>query len=277
VNEPKEMLKTESSIEDEEMIWKQFVGLELNKIQHKATNKSWNQTVAPEALQFAFRHAASYLIARLNTARGQEVSEEKPLTLPIPDRPLHPTESFEEVEKTASPETLTPPASETDSSAVPVPPITQDAVAILNAESLIDNEDESWRQFIQDELSKIQPREADKSMISTMAPEVFQFALRHLASYMLSRLKKARKTEGSKASVATEPQTEALQSQKKKRRKKDFALKKKSKRERRRKAGSTKIVKAVKRKVIKPIKTKLKSQKSSASRVLIMKPAKKIA
>jgi hypothetical protein len=287
VNEPEEMLNSESSIEDEEMIWKQFVELELDKIQHEASNKSWNQTVAPEALQFAFRHAASYLIARLNKARGQEVPEEKPLTISIPDRPLHSPDSLTEVEKAGSPDTLTPPASETDSSTVPVPSIAieaaeilntenfskDEAAEILNTESFSEDEEELWRQFIQDELSKIQPREADKSLLSKIAPEVFQFAFRHLASYMIARLKKARESEGSEVS-----DTETHPSRKKKRRKKGVALNRRLKRERRRKSGSKKsIVKSVKKKAMKHTKIKPKRQKSSAAKVFIMKPAKKIA
>jgi hypothetical protein len=273
VNEPEEMLNSESSIEDEEMIWKQFVELELDKIQHEASNKSWNQTVAPEALQFAFRHAASYLIARLNKARGQEVPEEKPLTISIPDRPLHSPDSLTEVEKAGSPDTLTPPASETDSSTVPVPSIAIEAAEILNTESFSEDEEELWRQFIQDELSKIQPREADKSLLSKIAPEVFQFAFRHLASYMIARLKKARESEGSEVS-----DTETHPSRKKKRRKKGFALNRRLKRERRRKSGSKKsIVKSVKKKAMKHTKIKPKRQKSSTAKVFIMKPAKKIA
>ncbi len=58
-------------------------------------------------------------------------------------------------------------------------------------ESLMDEEEISWREFIQHELNKIQLKDADKSPIHAIAPELVQFVFRHAASSLLTRLRKA--------------------------------------------------------------------------------------
>ncbi|RKP56227.1 hypothetical protein D7Z26_06195 [Cohnella endophytica] len=59
-----------------------------------------------------------------------------------------------------------------------------------NTESITDEEEISWRKFIQDELNKIQLKDADKSSIRAIAPELVQIVFRHTASSLLTRLRK---------------------------------------------------------------------------------------
>ncbi|MCD9026459.1 hypothetical protein [Cohnella silvisoli] len=159
----------ESSRDEEESIWNQFIQHELDKVQlEEDSDKSLGHAIAPQALQIAFHHAASYLISRLKKDQEQEDSDGMPLIEPVTDQPLNVSEQYVDVEEEKST------ASQT----------------ALNTESLTDVDDIKWREFIQHELNKIQPQDEGKSPINTIAPELVQFAFRHLASYLLARLRK---------------------------------------------------------------------------------------
>ncbi|MFC5468825.1 CotS family spore coat protein [Cohnella suwonensis] len=177
----REVRISEYSPDEEETIWKDFIQLELNKIQPENPDKSRSRLIATEATQFALRHAASYLAARLKNYRESE----DPVRLKKKNEPVDPEgdpagESVSDLPWNAS-EEYADVAMETLDGSQTVP----------NIETLRAEEETEWREFIQRERDKFQPREEAKSPIRAIAPELAQFAFRHLASYLYARLRKA--------------------------------------------------------------------------------------
>jgi CotS family spore coat protein len=66
---------TESLTDEEEIRWRKFIQHELNKTQHRDVDKSPDRAIAPELVQFVFRHVSSYLLARLRKAIEPSKSE----------------------------------------------------------------------------------------------------------------------------------------------------------------------------------------------------------
>jgi CotS family spore coat protein len=300
---------TNTSMDQEEQVWGQFIQHELNKVQPEDAGKSWNPAVVPETLETALRHAASYLIARLKKAQEQEGPEGNPVTEGVADRP-----SF-------------------DAIADPADFISEETAGMPETEPATDEEEMKWRQFIQHELNKAQHGEGDESPERAIAPELIHSVMRHLSSYLLARLKKARedqditdegwdepvykKTPKRKTSHRTKKSSSHKKDERRRDRSKTESRKtvkrtvseshtrkkrteaEKDKRKPRSKVRSKKVddrkskdavkrsdydrsvkksnMKTSKKRDVKHSEDKLKRQKSHAMNVLIMKPAKRIA
>jgi len=137
-----ETLIMEPSLDEEEMIWRQFIQLELNKVQ-------------------------------------PDDPDDEPRTELVLDRPPNSSEEATNVEEGTLAGSQTAPITE----------------------SLTDEEDISWRKFIQHELNKIQLRDANKSPIRSIAPELVQLVFRHAASSLLTRLRKTIEPSKSETSI----------------------------------------------------------------------------
>ncbi|MFM9281228.1 hypothetical protein [Paenibacillus jiagnxiensis] len=176
------------SLQDDDREWRQFIQFELSKLQPNNEDSSKGRRVVPEALQFAFRHAASYLMAQLKKKNHS-------------NNDLELEEPEEEEEEAAENDNLD--AEEKDSNAEPLNSNLAEEVESPETEPAIDDE-EQWRQFIQEELGKYQSGEADKSPIDAITSTLLPFAFRHLASYLIERVKKAAEQKGATSDFAPE-------------------------------------------------------------------------
>ncbi|MFB5265605.1 hypothetical protein ACE41H_02195 [Paenibacillus enshidis] len=188
-------------LHDDDREWRQFIQYELSKLLPDDKGNSSPRRVVPEALQFAFRHAASYLMAQLKKSAEPGGPALHAVIEQIPDDrgENHSNDDSDSEEDGAEEEEAIEidnlDAEVQDSIAEPATSILEEEVESLNTEPALNDEEDNWTQFIQAELGKYQSGEADKSPIEAIASTVLPFAFLHLASYLLARLKKAGEQE----------------------------------------------------------------------------------
>ncbi|MFB5763278.1 hypothetical protein [Paenibacillus medicaginis] len=188
-------------LHDDDREWRQFIQYELSKLLPDDEGISSPRRVVPEALQFAFRHAASYLLAQLKKSAEPGGPALHAVIEQIPDdrggnHSNDDSDSEEDgAEEEEAAEIANLDAEVKDSIAEPATSTLEEEVESLNTEPVLHDEEDNWTQFIQAELGKYQSGETDKSPIEAIASTVLPFAFLHLASYLLARLKKAGEQE----------------------------------------------------------------------------------